>query len=449
MNLPLELFQDVARRLSRKDLKALRLVCKQCSQNLSPYLFDSVFLSMDPQDLDKTQHVLEHSMSSIKVVIVSPLNYAKLTRRGYKYRVAVLKGRDRLPYRSRFDEHLKIGYRFYENVQKRSSEDGVGDRLQRLLRTLLETALNLKKVVLTHRHSYIDLSDLELAKYCRWKTCSMSRELHSMFRLTPFQSTSGGRSADLSDALATIISNSNPNMKEIIMERSNTGYGRFSMGVGSLLALDHLTPHMTNFMANLTKLRFNMDQIYDGQMVVFSGGLVARQLVHAQNLEHLFLEMGYLNYGMFSRTTASEFHVVLGGCHYPKLQTFVLINCNVHGDEALKFIRKSPWLKHLVLYVCRLKAYLWRHFLEDIKKYMQLEALHMNLLSGGFETLSNQPHTYNDYDGDIEKFLFHDGPNPFTASSLRIYANNLVSLGNGFLRPPNRSAEDYYNMYCT
>ena len=188
MDLPLELFQDVARRLSRKDLKELRLVCKQFAENLVPLVFDSVFLSMHPSDLDKTNEALVNFRPFIKTLILCPLKYGGITRQAYHDRVRGFMPIKRLPYRSRFQEHIKMSYRCYCRVQKRASAREVRSKMQRLVRTLLETAPSLNRVVLTHRHRHIDFTDLELACYCRWKTCSISRDMHLMFRITPFLS---------------------------------------------------------------------------------------------------------------------------------------------------------------------------------------------------------------------------------------------------------------------
>lgn len=165
MKLPLEIFQDVARRLSRKDLKQLRLVCKQFSEHLVPLLYDSVFLAIDSLELERAECILAHFKSSIKSVVVSPIKYPDLTLKQYRNCVVTLADETsflpRLPYRSKVGEHVKKSYENYCIVQQRGSVDGLEERMYHLLRTLLQNAPSLKKVVLTHRHRNIDLADIE------------------------------------------------------------------------------------------------------------------------------------------------------------------------------------------------------------------------------------------------------------------------------------------------
>lgn len=70
MEIPLELFQNIAQRLQKADLKRLRLTCKGFAENAIPFLFDTVFLSADPLDLESADLIFRHFKTSLKVVIV-------------------------------------------------------------------------------------------------------------------------------------------------------------------------------------------------------------------------------------------------------------------------------------------------------------------------------------------------------------------------------------------
>ena len=247
------------------------------------------------------------------------------------------------------------------------------------------------------------------------------------------------------DILSSVISGSGPKVKELVMEPSNTARRLFCLGVADLDTLVDDQPQLPNFMANLTKLRLDMSRLND-QADAFSTGTVARQLALAHNLEHLFFQIRPSSH-LFDYPGTSAFRLSLGNCRYPKLRTLILVNFQMEGDEVLPFILHSTGLRHFVLHGCTLSGYLWKQVLEMIKAHMCLQALHMDSIRGGIEYPFNR-HVYSDYDGEIHKFLSHNGPNPFDVESLRINASKPLPTASERLAPPGgRHVDAYYDEY--
>lgn len=171
IDLPLELFQDIAQRLSKKDVKSLRSICRKSARNLYPILFDSVFLSFDPLDLDRAERIYTCFECSIKILIVCPVDFESLSERRYEDQVRTCRDIKRLPSLPAFWHHINRGYMEYVRVQRRASTWEQRTRMQELIRKILKTAPNLKKVVLTHGNRHIHLTDLDVTKYCHFKNC--------------------------------------------------------------------------------------------------------------------------------------------------------------------------------------------------------------------------------------------------------------------------------------
>ena len=171
LRLPLELLQDVAQYLTKKDLKVLRSLCRKFARGLGSLLFDSVFLSLDPLDLDKAKKIQACFESSVRTLIICPLMYEPITQRQYEDRILDwMENRD-LRGLSRFDKHIERSYEEYVNVWERAGTWDSRQRMQHLFQRLLEIAPKLEKVIFTHKNRHIDTANLDVAKYCPFTKC--------------------------------------------------------------------------------------------------------------------------------------------------------------------------------------------------------------------------------------------------------------------------------------
>ena len=454
MNLPVEVFNDVLRNLPKKDLKQLRLVCVSLVDRVAPFLFDSVFISLDPLDLGKAVLILGKFASMIKSVIISPVAYEQLTRQQYQDRVTTLKSAVRCPPRSRFNEHIKQGYREYCIVQESASQPDSGHRALHLFGTILGSAPCLKQVVITHRRRNTNLKGQELAKYCRYKTCGMPAEMHEMFRLDPFQSHDGFYSPNLNIIAYMALTASGPKMTELVMDHQN-GMHPFSAAIDTFVFPHGLQPRSFTALSKLTKLKLHVDKSRDLSPVLFRTGIVAQQLAYAVSLQHLYL--GAVRYNddlRFAVPSKSMFYYLLNDCRFHKLQTFVLDGCEMQGDELLPFLKASPDLEELVFGNLSLADYTWEDLVAKIKTYTRLRVLIMDgLTDGGLETghhddpalRPKMPH-YIDCADDIDKFYFGDGPNPFATDALETYIEKWFPAN--LERFPLGKARDYMKAWC-
>lgn len=455
MDLPSEVLNNVLQNLPKKDLKQLRLVCGSLVDKVAPFLFNSVFISLDPLDLEKAVLLLGTFAPMIKSVIISPIAYEQLTRPQYRKRVTTLKSVEPCPPRSRFNEHVKRGYSEYCIVQERASQLDTEHRLLQLFGTVLGSASFLKQVVITHRRRNTNLTGQELAKYCRHKACGMPAEMHGMFRVDPFQSTDGFYSPNLNNIVYMALTASGPNMVELVMDHENRITHPFSAGIDTFVILDGLLPRSFTALSKLTKLKLHVDKSRDPSPVLFRTGIVAQQLSYAVNLEHLYLGAVRMNDDwQFNDPSKSIFHYVLNGCHFQKLKTLVLDYCEMQGEELLPFLRTSPDLKELVLHCVSLDEYTWMDLISRVKADTRLRVLIMDCLTGGglgtghhFDPAlrSKLPH-YTDCADDIDEFYFGDGPNPFSTVALEQYIKKWFPAG--LERFPVGKARDYMEAWC-
>lgn len=201
-------------------------------------------------------------------------------------------------------------------------------------------------------------------------------------------------------------------------------------------------------MANLKKLRLEVDEKYCTRPILHIAtlpehakyeGVMARFLTQAQNLEYLFLDMPCMDTNGLSDQT-------LRTCRLPMLRLILLRGTCMLRDELITFVRGSPALEHLVIENCRLGNYLWKDLIALIKTL--LKSLHMTPLFGGFADLYSSPtvYFYEDSRGDVEKYLLHDGPNPFSDEALSRCLDR--PRENEFWNPPvTCKAMEYYERY--
>ena len=429
--LPLELLLDVIKPLLRKDKKTLRRVSKSLSVVATPLVFDSVYLSHDREDLINATLTLEKYAPSINTIVLSPINYLPLIK--YRYRDLVksklgLTERSRSPYGWRFEEHVNMGYQALNTVSNMSNTPS-GDLIEVVFRSILEDSPNLRKIVVTDRRRY---EKFPMARYCRWRFCDMPAEKHETFQLTSMQCSdlsqsriSTGRTLPW---IRNVISETGSNLRELIVEHENTEESLALTAMQTFLCFTEALIENPDLMSKLTNLKLSLDDCRVGRgnyvyrdHAQFSTRMVARNLAYANNLEKLSLTIVNCYIENHAKMSPDMFHYILQGCRFPKLRIFVLDGCAMESDEFMEFLDGSPELRHLVLASCLLKGCDWARLLELIKAKTHLTALMLVNLLGYYWGGSTNPTRYltrfADYDGAVERFMLHGGPNPFVCRS--------------------------------
>lgn len=415
MELPVELLDMVLQHLSKPEVKQLRQTCKRLAIASIPSLFDSVFISRDSLDREYSALALTQFKTSIKTVIVCPLKYPKLDLNKYGQMVTCMRRCRSLPNQPGFFEHIQMGYKAYCNAQERAGHPSSRRTIEALFQRIISEAPSIHRVVITHRHRFNEMTDLELAKYCWSKSCGVPREMHALFRLTPLQSLRNSGSPDIARAMFSIAPAGVHKIKELVMEPTDSSDGFFKIPIKRFRDPSCLNPQNSDLMANLRKLRLDIDEVCQG--VDQHMEVLVNFLRQANKLECLAL--------CFRGSCREDlFRLALSGFSFPKLRVLVLEGLGISGDEILSTVAKTPGLKHLVLERCWLNGYRCYEFLDRIKAFGTLTELH---ICRCYQDLGRPSwhrddwHYYRNFDKDLQNFLLHDGPNPLGVDKLAEY----------------------------
>lgn len=253
-------------------------------------------------------------------------------------------------------------------------------------------------------------------------------------------------SIQVTRSIFAMISAGTEKTTEVIMEPIGPYEGRlkdeFRIPSRSFDAHHRYTPQVSTFMANLKKLRLAVEDKHSGQPYLPKDKM-AKVLAQASNLEYLFLET-------CSENSKGIFRLTLGGCQFPHLRVLVLKDTGMDGADLLSFFKDAAKLKHLVLEDCMVELSLAEQFLATIKACTQLETLYLDCCfwANRYFDCVHYPQCrclhYADhyYDRDVERFVFGNGPNPFSMEA--------IHNGKHQPRAPSsitRTAEKYYKMF--
>lgn len=216
MELPLELLEIVAQNLLKVNIKQLRLVNKALAERLAPSLYTSIFLSPDPLDLEHAEDALPRFKNFIKTIVISPLKYRKLTQQQYKFRVEIAIKCHPLSPLSRFEEHIQMGHRMY--LAQERAQNWTKDQLKELFQRVLRDAPNVRKVIITYRHRYTDMRGSELAKYCCWSDCILTRDTHKAFRFLPSLRASHSSGSNIINSILAIMPAGTKKISNLVMD---------------------------------------------------------------------------------------------------------------------------------------------------------------------------------------------------------------------------------------
>ena len=139
MEVPPEVLGRILACLNKKDLKEVRLVCKKLERSAVSLLFDEIYLSTNPAEIEVAQNTMRNFGKSIKTVFFSAVDYKELKWGRFKNAV----GRCAPP------EHVRLAYTNYCRLRQEQ---------QQMLRTgtyfghlcyALRTLPNVQRLVIT------------------------------------------------------------------------------------------------------------------------------------------------------------------------------------------------------------------------------------------------------------------------------------------------------------
>lgn len=84
MEVPPEVLGRILAFLEKKDLKEVRLVCKKLERSAVPLLFNEIYLSTNPAEIEITQNTLRTFGKSIKTLFFSAVEYPEIKWSDFK-----------------------------------------------------------------------------------------------------------------------------------------------------------------------------------------------------------------------------------------------------------------------------------------------------------------------------------------------------------------------------
>ena len=112
MEVPPEILGRILAHLDKKEVKQVRLVCKKLEQSAVPLLFDEVYLSANPAEIEIAQKTVQNFGKSIKKVYFSAVEYEEM--KWGKFKSAVR--------RSDALEHVRLAYTNYCRLRQEQEE---------------------------------------------------------------------------------------------------------------------------------------------------------------------------------------------------------------------------------------------------------------------------------------------------------------------------------------
>ena len=144
MEVPPEVLGQILARLKKKDLKQVRLVCKQLERSAVSLLFDEVYLSTNPAEIEIAQHTIRNFGKSITTVFFSAVEYKEVKWGHFKKSVG----------RSHELEHVRLAYTNYCKLRQEQQEMFRAGTYFGHLCYALRTIPNAKRLVITDFEAY-------------------------------------------------------------------------------------------------------------------------------------------------------------------------------------------------------------------------------------------------------------------------------------------------------
>lgn len=118
MEVPPEILGRILACLEKKDLKEVRLVCKKLERSAVSFLFDEVYLSTNPAEIEIVQSTLRKFGNSIKTVFFSAVDYKEMKWGHFKNTVR----RSGTPGRWGSVEHVRLAYTNYCRLRQEQQQ---------------------------------------------------------------------------------------------------------------------------------------------------------------------------------------------------------------------------------------------------------------------------------------------------------------------------------------
>ncbi|CAF9936684.1 hypothetical protein IMSHALPRED_010858 [Imshaugia aleurites] len=410
MYCPPEILSAIMWYLPKVELKKARLVCKAFDAAAVPFLFDEIFIIPRYANIEKATLLASRFGPFVKTLIYCSEDFdGGIGRAVFKCITA--------------DTDLAADYyASFCKLQEEKKELLSGGEFFGHLCCVLIAIYNLQTIILTdecrttqgfcwcqqgysdaHSRTFNPRPDedypaLKSLKSAPGHKCIKSFYLglhHPMKNTWP-------------DLLRALFTSGNTKVKTILTVES---YSSSCLDISNFCMTPRQRFCATQILPNLTSLDLHLCVHDDDSESLFWEGIVAPTLSAAINLE--LLRIGLVNNDVVW-DKEDYFNLIVGGCKMPKLVTFGLSYFTFTEEGMTNFLRNSQRIRHMSLEYAGLRSGSWENLFQTVKNTMSLESFKSRRFYGaGLDGMGYRS------DPAIQRFLFGDGPNPFSRAALK------------------------------
>ena len=144
MQLPPEVLARILAHLEKKDLKRVRLVCKKLERSAVSLLFDVLYLSTNPAEIEIMQNTVRNFGHSIKTVFFSAVVYRQMSWERFSNAVGLA-----LP-----GDYTRLAYTYYRRLRQEQQAMFRAGTYSGHLCHALRTTPNTQRLIITDFESY-------------------------------------------------------------------------------------------------------------------------------------------------------------------------------------------------------------------------------------------------------------------------------------------------------
>ena len=371
VDLPAELLNLILKggKVTKKDLKALRLQCRRLESVASPLLFDEILISLYDADLDIARAVLPKFGSHIRTLVVLPVYETQYNSHGDNYDL------ERPDDFRKDQEKLASYYRTLFAEQKKNLRSGTPERL---IEEVFRLAHKIQAVIFeksrgTRQRPLVKLTGLRHAY--RWPA-SWALTMEELARKTHLRELRVGEHDESLVASETLF-----------------------------LHTIHMATQPVNHFATILpqleilQLKFEKEEGHEDG--------IADALAQAVNLKTLSLATRKVKYN-----NITTFNMLFKGCKFPKLQTLMLYRVVCKEKEIEQLMRGSPLLNIVIFIGLILSSGRWDALAERMQPFLcKARYIFWTRL---FEGYISNGHGYEDHSQETPRFFRNGEDNPFT-----------------------------------
>ncbi|KAK0509697.1 hypothetical protein JMJ35_008091 [Cladonia borealis] len=419
MEVPPEVLGQILAHLEKKELKQVRLVCKQLERSAVPLLFDEVYLSANPAEIEIAQKTVQNFGKSIKTVYLSAVEYEEM--KWGKFKSAV----------GRYDslEHVRLAYTNYCKLcQEQEAMFRAGTYFGHLC-YVLRTVPNAQRLVMTDFEAYYSRSYKPWEKrrlrlwrvgdcpaHCSIQGCACGSLEHLSLMVDPRSLLHGERaSTDPWSLVMMGLAATGSQITELALAPLSRGYvprGGFDNTLQQPFSLQEI-------FQRFRKLRLGF-RVNDGLVEKH----IAQTLSAATQLKSLCVILCWDAYNFGKRRCGGPtvFQEILGECQFPQLRSLILDGFGSTEGELVGFLRGSSRLQHLTLTKHHLtEKGRWDSCADSIQVALpSLEHILIHdVTSGASDVGFHGMHDHFYSHRELLGFFFQGKANPFTRAQTR------------------------------